>query len=127
VRGVKDSFFFCLFFPPNHFSTNSRANFLSKKKTRNANAVKRGPRYDKWSVARTGTSPEIALRLRNVVPFVPARWPGYRHRRTLGFAAGLSAEDNEDVAAAGARTFVFDHGAARADSDGESDAARDWK
>jgi hypothetical protein len=78
-------------------------------------------------VARTGTSPEIALRLRNVVPFVPARWPGYRHRRTLGFAAGLSAEDNEDVAAAGARTFVFDHGAARADSDGESDAARDWK
>jgi len=47
------------------------------------------------------------LTLRTEHKFHVAAFPGYSHRRTLGFKEGLSPGDNEEIAGM-ARTFVFE-------------------
>lgn len=47
------------------------------------------------------------LALRTEHKFHVAAFPGYSHRRTLGFKEGLSPMNNEEIAGM-ARTFVFE-------------------
>ena len=44
--------------------------------------VKRGEPYDSWNVVVLAKL--AGLRVRNCVDFVPSRYPGYAHRRTIG-------------------------------------------
>eukprot|EP00123_Amoebidium_parasiticum_P006041 comp17102_c0_seq1/m.15861 comp17102_c0_seq1/g.15861 ORF comp17102_c0_seq1/g.15861 comp17102_c0_seq1/m.15861 type:complete len:315 (-) comp17102_c0_seq1:476-1420(-) len=67
--------------------------------------VKQGEPYDSWRTAALGTK-EAGLSLKAGVPFAPSQYPGYRHRRTLGHADGVSTDDNEDISK-GARTYIF--------------------
>jgi 25S rRNA (uracil2634-N3)-methyltransferase len=34
-------------------------------------------------------------------------YPGYTHRRTIGFEEGFSAADNQEIKKQGAKTYVF--------------------
>jgi 25S rRNA (uracil2634-N3)-methyltransferase len=47
------------------------------------------------------------LKTLTTVPFVAAAFPGYAHRRTIGFKEGLSAENNEEITDKDCKTFVF--------------------
>jgi 25S rRNA (uracil2634-N3)-methyltransferase len=67
--------------------------------------IKRGEPYESWKVVKLGTE-TAGLKLKNAFDFVPAQYPKYRHRRTLGFAEGISTKQNEDIIA-GAKTYVF--------------------
>jgi len=51
--------------------------------------------------------------------FDPTLYPGYEHRRTLGFKSGVSIGDNEEIAYTKCRTFVFVY---KSQADLEADA-----
>lgn len=57
-----------------------------------------------WGVA--GLARSTGLDLLCAERFAPEAWPGYRHRRTLGFLDGLSDDSNKEIAG-GARTYTF--------------------
>mmetsp|Transcript_32544 Transcript_32544/g.79886 ORF Transcript_32544/g.79886 Transcript_32544/m.79886 type:complete len:321 (-) Transcript_32544:235-1197(-) len=68
--------------------------------------VKKGMPYDEWKIPRLGLKIG-SLRLKNTVPFDPASFPDYAHRRTAGcFAEDPSGSDN-DIMAHGAHTYIF--------------------
>lgn len=66
-------------------------------------------RYDTWAVPKIVTKEVPGLRLKNSYDFDPTRYPGYRHRRTLGYAEGLSVEGNDEIMKEGSKTYVFAH------------------
>lgn len=47
------------------------------------------------------------MQLKTAHLFHPEAFPGYSHRRTIGFKSELSAEANEEILKAGAKTYVF--------------------
>ena len=49
--------------------------------------------------------PSACAGLRTAIAFEPASYPGYEHRRTLGFDPSVSKADNLDISK-GAKTFV---------------------
>eukprot|EP00048_Salpingoeca_helianthica_P013642 m.204424 g.204424 ORF g.204424 m.204424 type:complete len:270 (+) comp15527_c1_seq1:1346-2155(+) len=67
--------------------------------------VKRGKPYDSWGLVKLGTAVP-GMRLKNSFDFYPEAYPGYEHRRTLGFLEGVSSEPNADLGA-GCKTYVF--------------------
>eukprot|EP00041_Stephanoeca_diplocostata_P012970 m.220582 g.220582 ORF g.220582 m.220582 type:complete len:291 (-) comp19167_c2_seq8:2214-3086(-) len=69
--------------------------------------VKRGEPYDSWAVPKLGAQTP-GLRLKNSFPFLPSKYPGYAHRRTLGFQEGISTDGNKDILKSGCKTYVFD-------------------
>ncbi|KAG5460512.1 MAG: hypothetical protein BJ554DRAFT_7432, partial [Olpidium bornovanus] len=83
--------------------------------------VKSGKPYDLWRVKDLGKRalPAAAgaprLVCKTSFAFDPALYPGYAHRRTAGFAEGLSAAANEEIVpprggkerAPPPRTYVF--------------------
>jgi len=78
--------------------------------------LRNSPPYTLWDVPRLATRPPKLL---NVTPpryricrsfaFDPALYPGYEHRRTLGFKEGLSKSGNEEIMRGkeGCRTWEF--------------------
>lgn len=70
--------------------------------------LKRGAPYETlWKVKEVAQlATDGMLQLHQVLPFVPAHFPGYAHRRTIGFKPGLSKRDNEELSK-GARSYVF--------------------
>ncbi|KAK9815548.1 hypothetical protein WJX72_005601 [[Myrmecia] bisecta] len=69
--------------------------------------LKQGKPYDLWNVV--GVAHQATgglLRLKASFKFDPSHWPGYAHRRTLGYKEGMSASGNEEVAGR-SRTYVF--------------------
>jgi 25S rRNA (uracil2634-N3)-methyltransferase len=71
--------------------------------------IKKGEPYDSWKVVKLGL--EIpGLKLKTAFDFVTGQYPKYRHRRTLGYEAGISGKQNEDIGAGG-KTYVFTKGA----------------
>eukprot|EP00038_Savillea_parva_P012758 m.206766 g.206766 ORF g.206766 m.206766 type:complete len:289 (-) comp23475_c0_seq1:247-1113(-) len=71
--------------------------------------VKRGEPYDTWAVPKVVTAEVPTLRLKNSYDFDPDRYPGFCHRRTLGFEKGLSEEGNAEILKEGSKTYVFSH------------------
>ncbi|CAM0141315.1 hypothetical protein VKS41_003983 [Umbelopsis sp. WA50703] len=68
--------------------------------------LKSGQPYDLWSVRTMAKSTDL-LRPKTAFPFVPALYPGYAHRRTLGFKEGLSKTGNEEILDKKPKTYVF--------------------
>lgn len=67
--------------------------------------VKTGDPYDDWNIKKLAKSSH--LKTRTSFKFLPEIYPGYVHRRTLGFKEGLSAEDNEEIIKSNPRTLVL--------------------
>jgi 25S rRNA (uracil2634-N3)-methyltransferase len=66
---------------------------------------KTGIPYDKWNVKDLGR--QSGLIVARSFEFVPLDFPGYSHRRTLGFEEGKSSEDNSEILKNPPRTFIF--------------------
>ncbi|KAJ2960343.1 hypothetical protein NQZ79_g4336 [Umbelopsis isabellina] len=68
--------------------------------------LKSGQPYDLWSIRTMAKSTDL-LRPKTAFPFVPSLYPGYAHRRTLGFKEGLSKSGNEEIIDKKPKTYVF--------------------
>ncbi|KAF9926586.1 hypothetical protein FBU30_003834 [Linnemannia zychae] len=68
--------------------------------------VKTGLPYDLWNIKRLATSTGL-LGLKTSFPFKPEQYPGYEHRRTIGFKEGISQGDNAEIINKNPKTFVF--------------------
>ncbi|KAI8578792.1 hypothetical protein K450DRAFT_245549 [Umbelopsis ramanniana AG] len=68
--------------------------------------LKSGQPYDLWSI-RTMAKATDLLRPKTAFPFVPSMYPGYAHRRTLGFKEGQSKRENEEIADKKPKTYIF--------------------
>ncbi|CAG8531675.1 9852_t:CDS:2 [Diversispora eburnea] len=59
-------------------------------------SLKSGLPYDNWNIKNIIKSiGNLVIRATN--PFIPSQYPGYQHRRTLGFQEGISKSDNEEI------------------------------
>ncbi|KAJ1946373.1 Meiotic nuclear division protein 1, partial [Linderina macrospora] len=58
-------------------------------------SLKSGPPYSHWNIRQLAK--ECGLRARNTHPFEIEAYPGYEHRRTLGFKEGLSKDENQEI------------------------------
>lgn len=77
------------------------------------------PPYSLWGIKGLATrpppvcpgtrDPQPRYTLKRSFEFVPAVWPGYAHRRTIGWREGLSKDDNEEILGriGKARTWEF--------------------
>jgi len=71
-------------------------------------ALKTGKPYSLWNIV--GIAHHVSqgtLLQRTLLKFNHEEFPGYAHRRTLGFKEGMSKADNEEIAGL-ARTYVFE-------------------
>jgi hypothetical protein len=59
------------------------------------------------------TQRDLHLELGGVRDFFPDLYPGYEHRRTIGFSPEFAALDNAEISE-GARTYMFRVAAAQA-------------
>ena len=69
--------------------------------------LKSGEPYDLWSLPRIAQSTGI-LRLRNCVAFRADQYPGYVHRRTVGFDEIKCPVENEDISKSRCKTYIFE-------------------
>ncbi|KAJ1563855.1 hypothetical protein HK405_000517, partial [Cladochytrium tenue] len=67
--------------------------------------LRAGEPYDSWDVKTLARS--LGLSLHSAEPFHPAAYPGYAHRRTIGFDDRISAQNNEDITRSRCVTYVF--------------------
>ena len=68
--------------------------------------LKKGEPYHQWRLPYIAKSMG-RLRLKTAIEFNPHNYPGYEHRRTLGFREDLSSETNEDISKNGSQTYIF--------------------
>ncbi|KAI9299155.1 hypothetical protein K502DRAFT_322398 [Neoconidiobolus thromboides FSU 785] len=68
--------------------------------------VKSGLPYDLWKVTSLAKEGQI-WKTKQCFPFNPLLYPGYEHRRTLGFKDGLSKGDNEELVDKFPNTYIF--------------------
>lgn len=68
--------------------------------------LKEGEPYRSWKIVPACSRAADHLEVKTAIPFVPDRWPGYEHRRTIGFEPQLSSQDNLDIQK-GAKTYIF--------------------
>jgi 25S rRNA (uracil2634-N3)-methyltransferase len=66
--------------------------------------VKSGAPYDDWNIKSLAKS-TLFLKCKEQYPFYPSLYPGYEHRRTLGFVEGQSKRENEELKQC--KTMVF--------------------
>ncbi|CAG8786103.1 11426_t:CDS:2, partial [Racocetra fulgida] len=66
--------------------------------------MKTGVPYDHWNIRKLVKSIE-SLGIKESFEFDPNLYPGYEHRRTLGFKEGVSKKDNEEILEKQPRTF----------------------
>lgn len=62
--------------------------------------------YDLWDVKSLAKSTGV-LAVKSSFRFLPEDFPGYEHRRTLGFKEGVSKSGNAEINRADPRTFVI--------------------
>lgn len=82
-------------------------------------ALKTSEPYKSFKIVQVvrATCPELDLA--TVVPFIPAAWEGYAHRRTIGFSEKYSKADSEELAK-GAKVYVFRRRRADMEDDGDA-------
>ncbi|KAG0201298.1 hypothetical protein BGX28_005823 [Mortierella sp. GBA30] len=68
--------------------------------------VKTGLPYDLWNIKRLATGTGL-LGNKTSFPFKPEQYPGYEHRRTIGFKEGVSQGENAEILNKSPKTFVF--------------------
>ncbi|KAI8866593.1 hypothetical protein GQ42DRAFT_165406 [Ramicandelaber brevisporus] len=69
--------------------------------------VKSGEPYDSWRVRDLAKRADVKLQCLRTIPFDFELFPGYEHRRTLGFQEGLSAAGNMEIIEKKPRTMMF--------------------
>ncbi|KAI8140357.1 hypothetical protein BJV82DRAFT_623616 [Fennellomyces sp. T-0311] len=62
--------------------------------------------YDLWDI-RTLAKTTGRLAIKTTFPFHPDIYPGYEHRRTLGFKEGVSKGENAEIVSSNPKTFVI--------------------
>ena len=68
--------------------------------------MKKGEPYDSWQIVTIAKM--CGLRVKHCTPFMPSKFPGYAHRRSIGDEhAGDAASHEPNAEVAGARTFSF--------------------
>ncbi|KAI9353366.1 hypothetical protein DFJ73DRAFT_828352 [Zopfochytrium polystomum] len=67
--------------------------------------LRSGEPYDSWDVKGLARSAKLSMQSR--VPFHPDQYPGYEHRRTLGFDERVSSANNADILRSNCSTYVF--------------------
>lgn len=80
-------------------------------------ALKEGEPYKSWKIVKVARA-ACNIELKTVTRFVPSEWPGYQHRRTIGFSEHFSNADNVELEK-GAKSYVFVKGRGEGDSDDE--------
>lgn len=68
--------------------------------------MKSGQPYDQWQIKRLAKSTGVLFCQKSFF-FLPEMFPGYAHRRSLGFQPGLSAAENEEIKGKDCRTYIF--------------------
>ncbi|KAF9192303.1 hypothetical protein BGZ50_008665 [Haplosporangium sp. Z 11] len=68
--------------------------------------VKTGIPYDLWNIKKLATGTGM-LGVKTSFPFKPEQYPGYEHRRTIGFKEGVSQGENVEILNKSPKTFVF--------------------
>ena len=69
--------------------------------------LKKGLPYDLWKIVELASSSTGSqLKLSKSIQFHPTDFPGYAHRRTIGFRIG-NCENNEEVLEKGSTTYIF--------------------
>ncbi|KAG0166734.1 hypothetical protein DFQ28_006282 [Apophysomyces sp. BC1034] len=63
--------------------------------------------YDLWTIRKLAKTSDLAVK--TAVAFEPKDFPGYEHRRTLGFKEGISKSGNEEIVQSEPKTYVFVH------------------
>ena len=66
--------------------------------------LKKGEPYNSWSVVTIGKM--CGLRVKHCTPFVPAKFPGYAHRRSIG--DDHAGDETTFFKEVGARTYAFE-------------------
>ncbi|KAJ3093392.1 hypothetical protein HDU96_002329 [Phlyctochytrium bullatum] len=67
--------------------------------------IRSGEPYDSWGVKQLAKREGLATKVTTV--FDPSEFPGYAHRRTIGFDERISTDCNEDILRSRCSTFVF--------------------
>ncbi|KAJ3104685.1 hypothetical protein HDU97_008961 [Phlyctochytrium planicorne] len=67
--------------------------------------LRSGEPYDSWDVKRLAKT--VGLATKTTTVFHPDDFPGYAHRRTIGFDEKVSTDDNEDILRSRCQTYVF--------------------
>lgn len=68
--------------------------------------IKTGLPYDKWNIKILARS--ARLKLARSFDFHPSDFPGYAHRRTIGYVDKVSAKDNEEIIKKSPKTYIFE-------------------
>lgn len=68
--------------------------------------LKSGNPYDLWDIKKLAKQSGKLLTKTSFM-FNPKLYPGYQHRRTIGFSEGLSKPENEEIIDKNCRTYVF--------------------
>jgi len=91
---------------------------LTKEKNASIHvSLKEGEPYKSWKIVKVARA-ACNIDLKTVARFMPSEWPGYEHRRTIGFLEHFSNADNVELEK-GAKTYVFVKGKGEGDSDDE--------
>ncbi|CAD7941996.1 unnamed protein product [Amoebophrya sp. A25] len=70
--------------------------------------IKNADAYKEWRIAGCCfKGSDGKLRVQGAYDFDPRVFPGYAHRRTIGFKDAVSAAENEEILKTGAKTYVF--------------------
>ncbi|KAI3662236.1 hypothetical protein MP638_001433 [Amoeboaphelidium occidentale] len=67
--------------------------------------MKAGWPYDGWQIKLLAK--QCGLKAKRASPFYCDKYPGYEHRRTIGFEEGISKVLNEEIKKANCKTFCF--------------------
>ncbi|KAJ2742756.1 hypothetical protein GGI20_004259 [Coemansia sp. BCRC 34301] len=67
--------------------------------------LKSGLPYDQWNIKRLAK--ECGLVSHTTYPFELDAFPGYEHRRTLGFKQGLSKDENQEIRGKEPKLYAF--------------------
>ncbi|KAI9247116.1 hypothetical protein EDC94DRAFT_529193 [Helicostylum pulchrum] len=62
--------------------------------------------YNLWAI-KSLVKAKGVLAVKGTSPFYPDDFPGYEHRRTLGFKEGLSKGANAEILSASPKTYIF--------------------
>lgn len=68
-------------------------------------SLKTGLPYDLWDIKALGKAAGLALN--RSCEFVASDYPGYAHRRTIGFQEFISSSNNEEINKKNPRMYIF--------------------
>jgi 25S rRNA (uracil2634-N3)-methyltransferase len=83
--------------------------------------IKQVEPYTLWRVKELAA--ENGLVCSRSFEFCPTLYPGYSHRRTLGFVEGVSSEKNEELIGKNCRTFCFSRPGSKTRSDSKDESS----